>query len=1192
MVKLIKHIGIGFSICFIVVFILISGAILTLKTDPVQVFIQNRINAIIPGSVRWEHFRFSLIKGDFEVTGCVLKGPSEEDLARFDHLSISLLWSALREGNIVLSSVIIEKPRVIIRTEKDGSLNLTKAFTVEGSTPESKTAGLPFNIVIKSLKINEGSARYSMADNNFQTAIDNVNLSGSADSTRENGALAINIANGFISTPAVDTGFDNLELNTGLENRVLTLDVFQGNIASGNFEMRGQMDFRKAFPEGFIDSTPALDAITYTVSFQGNGINVGKILKDSDVTGIVSSSFSLEGTGLSPQTLLGRLKAELRAEQVAVGTHAIPMDIKASVTTNLNKGIATVEQFDARAGEITAAAGGTFDLASRAIAAHIELDAPNLSDTLSSMGLVGIGGEAHLAATLSGTDTQPVFECSMDGERLSYKDFGIGNVQSTVELDHSGLLRLQKFTLHNGNSDMEASGTVKLFDNTAVLADPPFQLDFQSKSIFLSDFTELVKGKIALAGHCKGILDSPTGTIEIGGNSIDFGVQKLSQFELSARLDGKKLYIKPFRVDVVPGEYIEGYGWFSLDKSYNFNLAAKGISLRSIDKLKDQKTAEGTIVLNLSGEGVLDSPSLSGTAMLHDIQIEGRAFEDLTVNLDVSNGLARAFGRLNFDFDGSYHLTRKDFQVSADFKESNLTPYFEIAGREDLKGVATGTLNVKGNADSLNRIEASADFTKFTLSFKDLQLLHTENFKARYGNNEFIISPCRLELLRDGYIEIEGNGKPDGPISLTTDGKLPLRIAQPFIEDIDDITGNVLLSARVEGTWSAPDIQTRLTLEEIGFTVPVLLQKLHNVSGLVEVTPQAMTIKDIKGKLDSGNFDVNGTIDIKDLTPRQVDITITAAALPLRLPDVMDLLLNAKLKISGNPEQSKAQGEIVLLEGTYYKDVNLSLVGLVKERKREVKPPPREIAYPFMKNMELDVSVKRRNPLLIDNNLAHLEVSPDLLFTGTINDPAIKGRAEVNSGTVTYYKRTFNVKRGVIDFLNPYKIEPTIDIATEVQVRKWQIFLDISGTPDQLAFNLTSDPPEEDGDIVSLLLLGKTTREFTGPEGGGSRSTKEMLTEMIATTFGEDIKKSTGLDILEVETESREEKRATESIKVTIGKQLTKRMTVKYTAGTKDGEMIQRAIAEYQFLENILLNGFQDSRGVFGGELMFRLEFR
>ncbi|MDD5722821.1 MAG: translocation/assembly module TamB domain-containing protein [Syntrophales bacterium] len=1302
MVKLVKYIGVACALCFIAVFTLASMAIFTLKTDQAQMFIQNQINANITGSVTWERFRFSLIKGSFEVTNGILNGPAGEDLARFDHLSITILWRALREGNIALSSVVIEKPRVIINIEKDGSLNLAKIFTaakadekkIEVPPSESNTAGLPFNVVIKCLKIKEGSVLYSTAENNFQTEIDDVTLSANADLVGESGGLALKIGNGSISTPAATAGFDNLELKIRLENRMVTLDTFQGNIAAGNFEMQGQIDFRKAFPEGFFHSTPALDATTYTVSFQEKGIDVGKILKDSDVKGLVSSSFSLEGTGLSPQTLLARLKAELSAEQVAVGIRAIPTDMKASITTNLNKGLATVERFDARAGEITASAGGAFDLSSRAIAAHLELDAPNLSGTLSSLGLEGTGGGTHLIGTLSGTVTRPVFECSMEGSRLRYKDFMVGDIRTTVELDQSGilrvqeltidnrnsvlrvsgtvqllkdsafiknpsfqldlfstgiyledfiddakgkvllrghlegtpekpeldcdlqtenlhlrdfgigdiqakavldrsgLLRLQKFTLHNGNSALAASGMVQLFDNTTFLTDPPFQLDFQSKSTLLNDFTALAKGKISFAGHCEGTPGSPKGTIEIRGNGMDFGVQKLSGFRLSAKLDGKKLHVTPLKVDIAPGEVIEGSGWLSLDKAYQFNLVSKGISLRSIDKLKDQKTAEGTIVFNLSGEGVLDNPSLSGTVMLHDIQIEGRKFEDLEVNLDVRNGLAKAFGRLNFDFDGAYHLTQKDFQVSADFKESNLKPYFELAGRKDFKGIATGTLKVKGNAASLNRIEASADFQEFTLYFKDLRILHTESFEAIYGNNEFTIAPCHFELLKDGHLEIEGNGKPDGPISLRIDGKLPLRIAQPFVEDISDMTGNLLLSARVEGTQAAPDIRAHLTLEEIGLTVPVLLQKLHSVNGLIEVTPKTVTIKDIKGNLDSGNFDMNGTIDIKDFKPRQVDITVTASALPLRIPDMMDSLLNAKLEISGNPEQSKAQGEVVLLEGTYYKDVDLNLIQLVKERKREVAPPPREITYPFVKNMELDVSVKRRNPFVIDNNLAQLEVSPDLVFAGTINNPLIKGRAEVNSGTVTYYKKTFDVKRGIIDFLNPYKIEPTIDIAGEAQIKKWRIFLNISGTPDQIAFNLTSEPPEEAGDIVSLLLLGKTTREFSELGGGATRSTKELLAEMIATTFGEDIKKTTGLDILEVETGSLKEETATESIKVTLGKQLTKRMTVKYAAETKDGEMIQRAIAEYQFLENILLNGFQDSKGVFGGELLFRLEFR
>ena len=51
-------------------------------------------------------------------------------------------------------------------------------------------------------------------------------------------------------------------------------------------------------------------------------------------------------------------------------------------------------------------------------------------------------------------------------------------------------------------------------------------------------------------------------------------------------------------------------------------------------------------------------------------------------------------------------------------------------------------------------------------------------------------------------------------------------------------------------------------------------------------------------------------------------------------------------------------------------------------------------------------------------------------------------------------------------------------------------------------------------------------------------------------------------------------------------------MTVKYAVSSKDGEIIQRAITEYKLLENILVSGFQDNQGIFGTELVFRVEFR
>ena len=97
---------------------------------------------------------------------------------------------------------------------------------------------------------------------------------------------------------------------------------------------------------------------------------------------------------------------------------------------------------------------------------------------------------------------------------------------------------------------------------------------------------------------------------------------------------------------------------------------------------------------------------------------------------------------------------------------------------------------------------------------------------------------------------------------------------------------------------------------------------------------------------------------------------------------------------------------------------------------------------------------------------------------------------------------------------------------------------------------------------------------------------------MLADTLGGDLKKNTGIDILQVESNGSSGDNDPESVKVTVGKHLSDRVTVKYAIESKDSEIIQRAITEYKLLEHILISGFQENTGVYGSELVFRIEFR
>ena len=129
---------------------------------------------------------------------------------------------------------------------------------------------------------------------------------------------------------------------------------------------------------------------------------------------------------------------------------------------------------------------------------------------------------------------------------------------------------------------------------------------------------------------------------------------------------------------------------------------------------------------------------------------------------------------------------------------------------------------------------------------------------------------------------------------------------------------------------------------------------------------------------------------------------------------------------------------------------------------------------------------------------------------------------------------------------------------------------------------------------MSLLLFGKTSQELIEENGNVSQSTYQLLAELIEGTLGEDIKKSAGIDILEVETtdEVDDQDFDPDRVEVTVGKKLSRRLTVKYAVESKNDELNQRAISEYQLFDQIFVNGFQDDRGIYGGGLIFRIEFR
>ena len=66
--------------------------------------------------------------------------------------------------------------------------------------------------------------------------------------------------------------------------------------------------------------------------------------------------------------------------------------------------------------------------------------------------------------------------------------------------------------------------------------------------------------------------------------------------------------------------------------------------------------------------------------------------------------------------------------------------------------------------------------------------------------------------------------------------------------------------------------------------------------------------------------------------------------------------------------------------------------------------------------------------------------------------------------------------RGTVDFTSATRIEPNIDLALETRVQRYDITLEVSGTPEAIKANLRS-PGLSQADVVSLLLTGQLADE-------------------------------------------------------------------------------------------------------------------
>jgi translocation and assembly module TamB len=203
--------------------------------------------------------------------------------------------------------------------------------------------------------------------------------------------------------------------------------------------------------------------------------------------------------------------------------------------------------------------------------------------------------------------------------------------------------------------------------------------------------------------------------------------------------------------------------------------------------------------------------------------------------------------------------------------------------------------------------------------------------------------------------------------------------------------------------------------------------------------------------------------------------------------------------------------------------------------------------------LRLNVDIRAPSSLRIHNSLATLEASADLELRGTVGEPVLLGRSEARRGEIHFLGQRYNITSGKVDFVDPSRIEPFVDLTAETRVRSYRVELRLTGTPERFFPELTSDPPLRTVDILRLLaganerdiLIGNEEEELAGV------ATATLLTERLTQEVGRRAERLFGLDRFSIDP-FLVGQFANPTARVSLGKQITRQLSINYSTNLND----------------------------------------
>jgi TamB, inner membrane protein subunit of TAM complex len=844
---------------------------------------------------------------------------------------------------------------------------------------------------------------------------------------------------------------------------------------------------------------------------------------------------------IRPETLVASGRVELADS--TVGGMAIDT---AAVEGQVTRGEGNIKTLEARGSDLHVTASGPVDLRNPD-AGGTASSATNLTyhfdtSSLEKLGrLLGqpLAGAVSVDGRLTGNRTELKTEGALDGSNVKYGEHGALDLNAKYALSVPNLSFAEATVGAETTATFVTVGGLELREVAAKTTYKGNTLEFDSTINDRGRELEATGTLIIHADHNE--LHLPA--LALRSQGIEW---RLAQTDATVQFDQREIRLKVIQL-VSGAQSLAVDGTIARSETNttgDLRIQASNVDIAELEKLTLQDRGFGGLLsADARVTGSLDSPQVGGTVAVEKGHFRAFTFDSLTAKLDYTRTGVRLDARLQQN--ATQWLTAKGFAPMTLFR-----------------------LEPPGRAEHVDATES------------DRIDLRVES------------SPIDLGVIQ-------------GVTSLVT-----------------DVKGSLQANVHVTGSGRDPHLEGAVTVRGGAFKVPAGGVSYTGFDTRIDLQPDKAIISGFELRDDNGDpLLVSGELAMHERALGAVDLQFQADSFELIDNEFGDVEVDSLIRMTGEFRRPRAEGTLRFGAGRIEVDRVLAVLGpspyatesapAIEQGAQSVaasgdarqsterslnqaaaaRPPIEPVTPlppapdpPIFERLALDLRVEIPDNLVLRG--ADLRPSGRGLALGDINLTvggdlhvrkdagerlSLTGTVNTVRGFYQFQGRRFDVTReGRIRFVGLQDFNPLIDVTATRTISGVEARVHVTGTAREPELRLSSSPPQDEADILSLIVFNAPINSLgTDERVALAQRAGAIASGFVTAPLAESIGRALDVDLFEIETTGEA---AGFGAAVTLGQQLNEQMfvRVRQNFGLQDASEF---ILEYQLTEFLRFQG-------------------